>query len=119
MRIEDSEISIVLQGPIYKGTTSRVCKRMREIFPNAEIIVSTWEGSDTSGLIYDILLENKDPGGTPLMLDGELNNKTNKVDRMILSSKNCIKKRDKLISLENYCEKLEKIYEDIKNHDKS
>ena len=74
--IKDREISIVLQGPIYKDITSCVCKRMRDIFPEAEIIVSTWEGSDTSGLIYDILLENKDPGGTPLMLDGELNNKT-------------------------------------------
>ncbi len=99
MRIEDSEISIVLQGPIYKDITSCVCKRMREIFPNAEIIVSTWEGSDTSGLIYDILLENKDPGGTPLMLDGELNNKTNNVDRMILSSKNGIKKASRKYTL--------------------
>ena len=68
--IKSSEISIVIQGPIYKNTTKRVCERMRQIFPQAEIIVSTWQGSDTSDLTYDVLVESKDPGGTPLMLAG-------------------------------------------------
>lgn len=96
--IKSNEISIVLQGPIYKNITSRVCKRMREIFPEAEIILSTWEGECLSNLVFDILVENKDPGGTPLMLDNSLK-KTNNVDRMILSSKNGIKKATRKYTL--------------------
>lgn len=96
--IKSSEISIVIQGPIYKNTTKRVCERMRQIFPQAEIIVSTWQGSDTSDLTYDILVESKDPGGTPLMLDG-VSKKTNNVNRMIVSSKSGIKKATRKYTL--------------------
>ena len=96
--IDSKEISIVLQGPIYKDITNRVCQRMRDLFPEAEIILSTWEGSDTQGLLYDVLVENKDPGGTPLLLDGS-SKKTNNVDRMITSSKNGIKKATRKYTL--------------------
>ncbi len=87
--IDSSEISIVIQGPIYKDSTSLVCKKMRELFPNAEIILSTWEGSNLTDLDYDIVLLNKDPGGTLLFKDQKL---LNNLNRQILSSSNGIKK---------------------------
>lgn len=89
--IRDKDISIVLQGPVYKDITNKVAARMREIFPEAEIILSTWEGSDVENIICDTLVLNKDPGGTPLFLD-KSQTKTNNVDRMIVSSKNGIKR---------------------------
>lgn len=87
--IDSSEISIVLQGPIYKNCTNKVCKRMRELFPYAEIIISTWEGADITGLDYNVIILNKDPGGTPLFINDK---RTNNVDRQITSSLNGIKK---------------------------
>ena len=67
--IETKDISIVVQGPIIRnfeyysnGWTNECLKRLRQHFPGAEIILSTWKGSDVSGLDYDILVENDDPG---------------------------------------------------------
>ena len=96
--IKSDEISIVLQGPVYKDVTTRVCQRMRDLFPDAEIILSTWKGCDTKDLLYDIFVENTDPGGTPLFLDGS-SKRTNNLDRMILSSKNGIKKATRKYTL--------------------
>ncbi len=71
--IKDKDISIVIQGPILGSSeinggieiTKSVCLRARKLFPKSEIILSTWEGQNTNLLIYDKLILNKDPGGTP------------------------------------------------------
>lgn len=63
--IKSKDISIVVQGPIYE-TTDETINNLREFFPDAEIIVSTWEGSDYKNDKADIITESKDPGGHPL-----------------------------------------------------
>ena len=62
-KIKSEEISVVVQGAIDKENTPLCLKSIRKYLPYAEIILSTWEGSDVEGLEYDILLLNQDPGG--------------------------------------------------------
>lgn len=89
--IKSSEISVVVQGPIYKEATQKCLNSIREILPEAEIILSTWEDSDTQGLDYDIVIFNKDPGSTPLFRNNPKNVQNN-MNRQILSAKEGIKK---------------------------
>ena len=70
--IRDSDISIVVQGPIIYNsaknvtseTTKLVCERIRRLFPESELILSTWEGSDVTGIPFDKVIFNSDPGAT-------------------------------------------------------
>ncbi len=70
MKIDFKDISFIVQGSIglntqgltKNGFTDICIKSIRKYFPNATIILSTWKGSDTKNLDYDILLENNDPG---------------------------------------------------------
>jgi hypothetical protein len=63
-------ISFVVQGPVSKESipaenlfsTREVLMSIRKYFPASEIVLSTWEGSDTTDLIYDKLVLNEDPG---------------------------------------------------------
>ncbi len=59
------DVSFVLQGPIDRagrGATARACEAIRAHFPGAEIVISTWEGTDTSGLDCDVVVHSEDPG---------------------------------------------------------
>ena len=61
------DVSFVLQGPVERlgaGGTIAACAAIREHFPGAEIVVSTWEGTNTRGLDCDVLVASPDPGGT-------------------------------------------------------
>ncbi|MCS7032245.1 MAG: WavE lipopolysaccharide synthesis family protein, partial [Gloeomargarita sp. SKYG116] len=86
-KIKSREISVVVQGPIHHqdNLTKRVLESVREHLPDAELILSTWKGSDVSGLCFDILVENDDPGAfkTGYSIDN--------VNRQILSTLNGIK----------------------------
>jgi len=66
---DSSEISVVVQGPIVgKGDTwnglltQRCLQSVRKFLPKAELILSTWQGADVSGLDYDGLVHSVDPG---------------------------------------------------------
>jgi hypothetical protein len=67
-----SDLSIVIQGrilgdpndPYERQLTARAIASIRNLLPEAEIILSTWEDSDHSHLDYDKLVLNEDPGGT-------------------------------------------------------
>lgn len=59
--VTDAELSVIVQGAIMPGT-AECLRSIRRYLPKAELILSTWEGSDTTGLDYDICLLNKDPG---------------------------------------------------------
>ena len=61
--IHSRDISIVVQGAVSPRLTSQSLKQLRKLFPESEIILSTWEDSDTKNLNYDILVLNVDPGG--------------------------------------------------------
>ena len=64
--IDSKDISVVVQGAVNKNETPKCLKSIRKFLPNAEIILSTWEGSDTKNLDYDILVLNKDPKAEPI-----------------------------------------------------
>lgn len=63
--IKFEEISIVVQGPVQPTITENALRSIREHLPGGEIILSTWEGTDCSGLEYDLLVLNQDPGVLP------------------------------------------------------
>ncbi len=65
MIVDSSNISVIVQGAIAKenNLTHRCLLSIRKYLPNAEIILSTWEGSDVKGLSYDKCVFSKDPGG--------------------------------------------------------
>jgi len=84
--IKSKDVSVVIQGVVNKGTR-KVLKSVRKYLSCAEVILSTWEGSDIEGLsgLYDILVLNKDPGG---VVFDDKENKQNNLNRIIVSSKN-------------------------------
>ncbi|MGQ9806153.1 MAG: WavE lipopolysaccharide synthesis family protein [Chlorobiales bacterium] len=83
--ISSCGISVVVQGPIHHqdDLTKRVLKSVRTHLPDAELILSTWNGSDVSGLDCDVLLLNDDPGAI---------NGNNNVNRQIVSTRNGLEK---------------------------
>ena len=96
-KIQDKDISIIVQGPILKngifGTThtitKAVCARVKKVFPNSELILSTRETDNTEGIIYDKLVLNYDPGAVWFDLDDP--NFTNNCNRLIVSTREGIK----------------------------
>ncbi len=60
-RIDSNNISIIVQGPIIKDVTEKCLKQTRKVFKNSQIILSTWIGENTEGLIYDELILSNEP----------------------------------------------------------
>lgn len=60
--IKSKDISVVVQGAISPVFTKKVLRSVRCRLPQAEIILSTWQGSNVDGLDYDELILSKDPG---------------------------------------------------------
>lgn len=88
-------LSVVIQGPVIENqlpnkqkTTDFAIKCCRKVLPKSEIILSTWEGSDTSGLAADKIIFNKDPGPQGIFGSGAI---PSNVNRQIVSSANGIK----------------------------
>ncbi|MBB4634496.1 WavE lipopolysaccharide synthesis family protein [Longimicrobium terrae] len=69
--VRSGQISVVVQGPVMGAPdappaarlTQRCLQSVRRHLPDAEIVLSTWRGSDVSGLHFDVLVESDDPGG--------------------------------------------------------
>ncbi|WP_028387784.1 WavE lipopolysaccharide synthesis family protein [Legionella fairfieldensis] len=95
--IQEKDISIVVQGPIIhqsafgitNKTTQLVCQRLKDLFPSSELILSTWEGENVNGIIYDKIIFNKDPGAT--WFNYENYDLLNNCNRLILSTFSGIK----------------------------
>ncbi len=70
--VTPQQIAVVVQGPIVTegGLTRRCLESLRRVLPGAEVILSTWEGSDVTGLLYDRLVTSADPGPAVALLDG-------------------------------------------------
>ena len=87
------DISVIVQGAINKTETKKCLKSIRQFLPEAEIILSTWEGSDVSSLkgLYDILILNKDPGAT-LLEETKTKKVYNNLNRQLVSTKAGLKK---------------------------
>lgn len=85
------QISVVVQGPI-SGADERkrryrltqLClEQLRRVLPQAEIILSTWEGAKVDGLYADHIVWNADPGG---VICDDVYQVRNNVNRQIVSS---------------------------------
>ena len=91
---KSKNISIIVQGAINKTETPKCLKSIRKYLPDAEIVLSTWEGSDVSFIegLYDILIFNKDPGAVTFhgIKEGEII--YNNLNRQILSTQEGLKK---------------------------
>ncbi|MBZ2190303.1 WavE lipopolysaccharide synthesis family protein [Alcanivorax sp. JB21] len=69
--ISSRDVTVVVQGPVHTfrgrpqedGITQRCLASVRHHLPRACLILSTWEGQELSGLDYDELILNPDPGG--------------------------------------------------------
>jgi len=67
--IDSSEISVIVRGLIVgkkedeplSRYTKRSLESIRKILPDAQIILSSWEGSDVTDLIYDNIILSKEP----------------------------------------------------------
>lgn len=91
MKIDSKDISVVVQGAI-GDVTQRCLLSIRKVLPKATIILSTWEGTDVSGLEYDEVVFNQDPGSTETYLADYSPKKKNNLNRQIVSTLNGLKK---------------------------
>lgn len=94
--IKSDDISIIVQGAINKTETLKCLRSIRKFLPNAEVILSTWEGSDVRDLngLYNILVLNKDPGfGYYYKHDKEV--KLNNLNRQLFSTQEGLKRATK------------------------
>ncbi len=93
--INDCDISIVVQGPIMgkssyndvtEHSTKLVCQRLRDLFPESEIILSVADGTIVDGIIYDKVVFTADPGATWFDIDSKNIKILNNCNRMIVST---------------------------------
>lgn len=82
MPIPPDAISVVVQGPVVPGRTEETLSSIRQFLPGAELILSTWKGSDVSGLSPDVLVLSDDPGAVPAMVSSQ------NINRQIRSTAN-------------------------------
>ena len=52
-KIQNKDITIVVQGPVDPVNTPKCIASIRKYFKGSKIILSTWEGTDTYGLDFD------------------------------------------------------------------
>lgn len=57
--IQSDDLSIIVEGPIIENITNSCINSLRRVFPKAEIIISTWDTSNTEELDYSILKQSK------------------------------------------------------------
>lgn len=70
--VSPRDVSVVVQGPVVGAPEDPVSRRLtwlaltsaRRVFPDAELILSTWRGADVRGLQADRVVLNDDPGST-------------------------------------------------------
>lgn len=92
-------VSVVVQGPVHghpsdpseKQITRNSLVGLRKIYPKAEIILSTWAPSETSGLDFDELVISDDPGAIPFN-DTDLKSRLNNTNRQLVSTFNGLAK---------------------------
>lgn len=84
MAIDHSDITFVVQGPIIPDITLECLISIRRYFPEAQIILSTWKGTDASSLTFDELVYSEDPGY--FYYSDRAGERQNNVNRQIVST---------------------------------
>jgi hypothetical protein len=98
--IQTKDISFVVQGaidrtisPLTGEPMTRSClASLRKYHPGAELILSTWPDQDLSGLDYDVLVINEDPGAWNAFHPDCGVVKLDNTNRQIVSTKNGLRK---------------------------
>lgn len=79
-----NDITFVIQGPINTFCIKKSIDKIRTLFQNAKIIVSSFYGADTSGLLADSIILSDDPGC--FYYSKKQKEKTNNINRQIVST---------------------------------
>lgn len=97
MKVDLSEISVIVQGPVVGAKalikedrlTQRCLASIRQHLPKATIILSTWNDQNTAGLDCDVIIKSEDPGYSYTVLDNLNPNEVREdsSNRQILSTK--------------------------------
>jgi len=83
--VSTDAISVVVQGPC--GPITAACiDGVRRHLAGAEVVLSTWDGSDTTGLDVDVVVTSPDPGGTATWITSNLPGPPNNTNRMVVST---------------------------------
>jgi len=100
--ISSRDISFVVQGAIDRAATPACIQSIRQWYPGAEIVLSTWESADVNDLDYDVLVTSPDPGAYNVMLPGTVTVMGNG-NRQIVSTRNGLLKasRKYVVKLRN------------------
>ncbi len=104
MRIDPSDVSVIIQGPIIGGSrteaagqfTRRCIESVRQSLPGAEIVLSTYRGGEVQGLRHDVLVENDDPGA---LLQNDALHIWNNVNRQIVTTRNGLRAASRRFAL--------------------
>ena len=89
MIIKTKNISIIIQGIVNIDIISKSILYLRKIFPQSEIILSTFKGADISRLDYDVLVLSDDPGA---ILMSDKMQTYNNLNRQLVSTQEGLKK---------------------------
>jgi hypothetical protein len=89
MPIEESNITVVFQGPVVQGSggTAEQIRRTQLALPQAHYILSTWTGSDLAGIDVDDVVLSVDPGGLSGIKRRDRANEPNNINRQLLSTR--------------------------------
>lgn len=90
--IRFQDISFIIQGPVDKSVTPECTRAIRKDFPGSEIVLSTWDGADASGVDYDVALFSPDPGAHSFTKPGDSRVLYNNGNRQLVSTKAGLKK---------------------------
>ncbi len=82
MNIKSRDISVVVQGRVEKELTAICLASVRKYLPDAQLILSTYKGTDTDGLEFDDLVLSDDPGAIKFNKKEYCN-----INRMLTTSK--------------------------------
>lgn len=91
--VSSEQVGVVVQGPVIgrpteppdQRHTERVLRSVRRAVPGAQVVLSTWKGSDLTGLDVDLVVLNDDPG--PTRLRGPSSSWLNNVNRQVVSTR--------------------------------
>lgn len=81
--IRPTDISIVVQGAVSPDTI-RVVQQLQRNFCGAEIIISTWLGSDLKGIYVEKIVQSDDPG---CVVADFVTQTMNNINRQLVSTK--------------------------------
>jgi len=86
IKVNSHDISVVIQGPLHRALApargiDSCISAVRTYLPQAEIIVSTWDCEDLSGIDADLIVTSNDPG--PLL---DFNGNRHNTNRQIVST---------------------------------